>query len=338
MSKRYANFGGVGAQPSPYAPGRSPSFKGGPSGSGIDTFNGDTSLDAIMCRTHNPNILGFERSMASIIEAFHEDLEKDAVPYLLDFDERIKLHTKKQIRDKEEFLKEKRNQNNVLIPKDRDEKIAKKLKTVEEMLEYFRKNTNKDFTKNAQADSYVRRNPSLPLNDEYLATDEEYNDDGNPLNLTKNRLTWAPTGNTPQYRPEDGIDKYQEEISDPTLPWMHENFEGLINTGTIGYAENVSSKTENEAIEDGKSKITPESLNNNLTMEQKIEKMKPPSSGTGRLDPSMTKTIDWDAKLQGDPEERFVTQEKLYGNDGYGGSSTTDYPENSNNPYFSVLK
>ena len=335
MSKRYANFGGVGAQPSPYAPGKSPSFKGGPSGGEVDSFGGDESLDALMCRSHKPTILGFERSMGSIIEAFHDNIEKDSIPYLLTFDERVKLDTKKKIRDKEQYLKEKREQFG--NPEPREEKIARKLKTVEDMLEYFRQNTDKDFTKNADT-SYYRRGPSLPLNDEYLATEDEYNEDGNPLNLTKNRLTIAPTGNTPQYRPEDGVSKYQQEISDPTLPWMHENFEGLINTGTIGYAENTSSKTENEAIEDGKSKVTPESQNNNLTMEQKIEKMKPPSQGIGRLDPNMTKTIDWDEKMQGPAEERFKTKEKLFGNDGYGGSSTTDYPFTSNNPYFSVMK
>jgi hypothetical protein len=335
MTKKTANFGGVGAQPSPYAPGRSPSFSGGSSGYGVNNFSGEDTLDGFMSRSHKPDILGFERSMTSILEAFHDDLEKDAVPYLLSQDERMKLDIKKKIRDKEQFLKDKREQplNHT------EEKIARKLKTIEDMMEYFRKNTNIDFTKNASSvnASYYRRNPSLPLNDEYLSTEEEYNEDGNPLNLTKNRLTWEFTGNTPQYTPEDGLDKYQEQIADPTLPWMHENFEGLINTGTIGYADNTSSKTETEAIEDGKSKITPESLNNNLTMEQKIEKMKPPSSGIGRLDPNMTRTIDWDKKMQGDDESRFLTKEKLYGNDGYGGSSTTDYPENSNNPYFSVL-
>ena len=341
MSKRIANFGGVGGQPSPYTPGSSPSFKGGPSGGGVNEFGADESLDTLMSRSHKPGIFGFERSMASILEAFHDGIEQDSEPYLLTFDERIKLDIKKKIRNKEEYLKELRNKENQIEINDVSEKIQKRLETVEDMLEYFRKNTHVDFSKNAsrKADtSYYRRPSSLPLNDDFLATTDEYDDDSNPINLTKNRLTFAPTGNTPQYRPEDGVDKYIEENNSKNLPWMHQQFEGLINTGDIGYEDFNTSTLETSSINDGGSPITPESKDNNLSIEQRIEKMKPASEGIGRLDPSMTKTIDWDEKLRGKYPERGVSKISPYWNTEFNDSSKNDIPQTSNNPYNTVMR
>src|ERR1700689_3079592 len=111
MAKKVAYFGGVGGQYAPYSPGGSPTFRGGPSGNagvGINNFGADESLDQIMSRTNKPDLFGFERSMASILEAFHDGVELDSEPYLLTWEERIKLDTKKKIHNKEQALRSQR--------------------------------------------------------------------------------------------------------------------------------------------------------------------------------------------------------------------------------------
>ena len=134
MNKRLANFGGVGGQSTPFSPGSAPQFNGGGSGYagyGVNSFSGDVSMDDLMGRFRKPDVLGFERPLESLLEAFHEDLEKDAEPYLLTFEERMKLDTKKKIRRKEQELKDIANgerDNHKIF------EIKKKINTVEELL------------------------------------------------------------------------------------------------------------------------------------------------------------------------------------------------------------
>jgi uncharacterized protein (TIGR03643 family) len=109
MSIRLGQFGGVGGQYAPNAPGGSPNFQGGTSGYagyGVNNFSGDISMDDLMGYYRKPDILSFERPLESLLETFHDNLEKDAEPYLLDFDERVKLNLRKKIRNKEQHLKD----------------------------------------------------------------------------------------------------------------------------------------------------------------------------------------------------------------------------------------
>jgi hypothetical protein len=331
MIKKVANFGGVGGQYAPYSPGGSPTFRGGPSGYagyGVNDFSADLSLDTIMARTNKPLLYGFERSIESMLESFHEDLESDIAPYLLTFEERLKLDLKKKIRNKEQYLKELKN------PKvTKEDKIKEKTETIEDLLENFRKNTNANFSKGANtkiSDSYFRRKTSPPLLDEFLPTIEEYDDEGNPLNLTKNILTNPFTGIVPQYMQEDGIDKYLKDLTSDNFPDMHSNFPALMNYDNedqIGY-HNAP-----KPLFDTPSTITPESKDNNQTLESKLEKLKS-SNGLGRLDPNMFKGLDWDEKMKGTYQERYLTNQTPYEMDGYG-TLKNDYL-GGNNPYNSA--
>lgn len=337
MLSKIAQYGGAGGgQHSSYAPGGSPMFKGGPSGyesNGINEFGADLSLDTIMSRTNKPMWAGFERSIESMLEAFHDTVEQDAEKCLLSFDDRQDLKRKKKIRNKEEFLK---NINNDFDEKDKTNVVKKKIETMESLLEEFRKNTNVDFSKNSSSlkeikGSYYRRKTSPPLLDEFLPTVEEYDDEDNPLNLTKNILTQPFTGNDVTYAPEDGLDKYIEQLNSKYYPNMHSNFEGLMsyeNEDQIGY------HSVDGSLFDLPSPITPESKKNNQSLESKLQKLKKNNTGIGRLDPNMFNGLDWDAKIKGKFPERGMANQTPYEMDAYG-TLSNNYT-GGNNPYNSA--
>jgi len=71
MSIRLGQFGGVGSQYAPNAPGGSPNFQGGQSGYagyGINNFSGEMSMDDIMGFYRKPDILSFDRPLESLLE------------------------------------------------------------------------------------------------------------------------------------------------------------------------------------------------------------------------------------------------------------------------------
>lgn len=327
MNKKIANFGGVGGQNSSFSPGGSPLFRGGPgnsNGNGINDFSSDLSLDQIMSRTNRPGLFGFERSMESILEAFHDDIEKDSEPYLLSFDEKQKLDLKKKIRNKEQFIKEQKEHGSDSFRK--EERIPKKYHTVESLLENARLNADIDFSKNAQ--SYYRHRNSLPLVDESLPTVEEYDDDGNPLNLTKNKLTEPFTGFDTTYRPEDGLDHYVEQLTSPYYINEHAGVDNLID---FPAAEDTGTHNVSGNLFDTPSPVTPESKNNNQPLEAKLDKMKKNNTGIGRLDPNMFNQLDWDNLTRGRYPERGKVNETPYESDTYG---TLAYPYiGGNYPY-----
>jgi hypothetical protein len=355
MGKKVAFFGGVGSQPSSFSPGGSPFGRGGPGGggNGINDFSGDVSLDQLISRANLPDILGFERPMESLLELFHENVESDATPYLLSFEERQQLNKKKKIRHKEHYLKTLREEGN---NEDKIVKIVKKLKTIENLLEKVRKNQDVDFVKNASMDfdetpmdwqldklhttkddSYYRTQNSPPLLDQFLPSVDEYKDDGNPLSLTNARLTEPWTGQDPQYKPEDGVDKYVEELNNPYFPNMH-------NMSDSNLLINVTDPTQNNdhvnrsTPYNGSSTMTDEAQKPNMTMEEKLSKLKKNNPSIDRLDPDMFGAIDWDKMTKGNWKERTDANQTPYENDGLGGNLTntqaigeftSNYPYNS---------
>ena len=331
MITRLANFGGVGGQNSPYAPGNSPSFTGGPSGGGVNDFSSDAPLDDLMGRFRIPNVLGFERPLESLLENFHDTAEEDAAQYLLSPEERVQLKIRKKIRDKEEYLK---SLSEAEIKKDdKNDRIKRKLDTMENLMEAFRKNTDLDFNKmaNKKQSSFRRRPGTLPLLDEFLPTNEEFEDN----ELANARLTQPWTGPyDPQYDPSDGLDKYVEEVQNPERIDNHAYFTGLID---------ADQPTENDShagygsLNPEPSPVTPESKNNNQALESKLEKLKKHPGNIGRLDQDMLYGLDWDEKLKGRYPQRGYTSDTPWGNDTLGGNSTSGYPDTSNNPYFGVI-
>ena len=358
MNKRLANFGGVGGQASPFSPGASPLFRGSPSGNagyGINNFSADASLDALMSRSNKPYIFGFERPLENLLETFHDNIEKDSEPYLLDFDERQQLSRKRKIRDKEQYLKNIRDKDKTEKNK---EEIIKKLHTVEDLLENMRKNQNIDFTKNASMqlrlepddlnsinnkldkqhkngpDSFYRTEGSLPLLDQYLPSVDDYKDEENSLSITNNRLTEPFTGIVPQYKTQDGLDKYIEQINNPTFPDKHnmENDTLLMNTPDPGESTNYS--VQGTFLKEP-SPITPESKNNNQTLESKLSKLKNNNLDIKRL--FMPGGLDWDKKTRGNWDNNRT--ETPYQDDTLGTVENTQEigQFTSNNPYNSVL-
>lgn len=329
MGTKFANFGGQGGASNPYAPGGSPTFRGRPNnGSGVDDFMPDLSLDSIMSKTHKPKLFGFDRPFESLLEAFHNDLEKDAPAYLLDFDERRSLKKKKKIRNKEQHLKNLRCDE---VSKETD-KIKTKFKSVEEMLDNFRLNNDKDYSKLAQRmANFYRRKGVPPLLDDYLPTVEEYEDDGNPLNLTENILSEPFLGQDVSYRQEDGLDKYIEQMNSQYYPNMHSYFTGLMD---YTLEDQRGTHSVSGDLFDTPSPITEESKNNNISLEKKLEKLKQNNTYIGRLDPDALNAIDWDKKIKGQWPERGLVNETPYEMDGFGGLKN-DYI-GGNNPYNSV--
>lgn len=333
---KIAQFGGVGGQSSPFAPGGSPMFRGQPSfngNGGINNFSKDVSLDGLMGRTRNPHVLGIEQPFEQMLEIFHDGFESDAEQYLLDPSERQKLKRKKLIRKKEEWLK-KLNEPVEDQLEDETPKVKQKFKTVESLLDSMRKNQDIDFAKNANRiasmeslmknqhkngpDSYYRTQTSLPTVDNNLATVDEYNADGNPLNLTKNRFTEPFTGQDPHYTKEDGLDKYIDQLNSKKLVNMHMPFEGLMNYEDPAESTNYSV---DGFMDDEGSNITPESLDNGITLEQKLEKLKKNLKNKKFVQPG---GIDWDKKLHGDWPNRSTSNPFIVGdNDTLG---TNPYP------------
>lgn len=345
MSKRLANFGGVGGQYSPFSPGGSPLFRGGPSGYagyGINNFSGDVSLDDLMGRYRKPDVLGdYERPLETLLETFHDNLETDIPSYLLSPEERNELSVKKKIRNKEQYIK------NLSKPKYKDNSnVLKKLHTVEDLLEDFRKNTKVDFSKFAaytypdeapleirlknefnSPDSFRRERTSLPTNDNQLISYEEYKNDP----MANAQYTEAFTGIAPQYELGKGVDKYIDNLNNPTFPENHnmQNSTLLINTPN----ESQTFHNHEGSYYDLPSPVTQESKKNNLTLEQKLQKLKKSPKNLDRLDPDFLKGIHWDEYLKGIDGKDNQTP---WGNDGMGGNVTNEYPDTSNNPYFSL--
>ena len=137
---------------------------------------------------------------------------------------------------------------------------------------------------------------------------------------------------TPQYKPEDGVDKYIEEQNNPQFPDMHAGVEILSDYPFPGDTGNHSVKN---TLFTEPSAVTEQSKDNRQPLEKKLQKLKKAPFNIGRLDPDMFNAIDWDKRLKGDYPERGITSETPYANDGLGGYSTTNYPEFSNNPYAS---
>lgn len=359
MNKRIANFGGVGGQNSPFSPGSSPLFRGGPSGYsgyGINNFSGDVSLDTLMSRSNKPNILGFERPFENLLETFHENVEEDSIPYLLDFDERMSLKKKKKIRAKEAYLKSLRDKEEPEKDK-RTSVLESKIKTVEDLLENMRRNQNIDFIKNAamklpvnlddfnldtklnkqhvnEPNSLYRRRNSPGTVDDYLPSVDEHVDESNSLSIPGNQFTEPFTGIVPQYNPVDGLNKYIEQINNPTFPDKHnmENDTLLINTPDPG--ANIDYSVSGSLANDG-SPVTPRSKNNNQTLEQKLEQLKKNNLDIKRL--FMPGGLDWDKKTRGNWNNNRT--ETPYQDDTLGTVENTQAigEFTSNNPYNSVL-
>jgi hypothetical protein len=339
MSIRLGQFGGVGGQYAPNAPGGSPNFQGGTSGYagyGVNNFSGDISMDDLMGYYRKPDILSFERPLESLLETFHDNLEKDAEPYLLDFDERVKLNLRKKIRNKEQHLKD------LATEKVKEPKVIKeKLHTVEELLQEFRRNDGIDFNKMAaKTSSYYRPKTAPPLLDQFLPTVEEYEDEGNPLNLTGNKLKEPWLGPyDPMYEPEDGIDKYVQQKQSPERIDMHAYFTGLMDAWQPGTTPSVNNP---KPKYDLPSPVTQESKKNNKSLESKLEALKNNSNNLGGQGTNMEYTLDWDRMLKGQYPERGVTNEGPYTNSGLNDYSQNDMlsvssdPMYSRNPYFGV--
>jgi hypothetical protein len=338
MSKRLAQFGGTGGQNSPFSPGGSPIFRGGPSGQsgyGVDDFSRDLGLDIIISRTHKPNILGSEKPLETLLETFHNDIEKNSEPYLLTFEEREKLNLKKKIRNKEQYLHDLAHKKDNSI----QQKITNKLQTVEEMLSKRRKNEDKDFSKYASVyeeiaesgmnsklikdhtngDSFYRKENSPKMNMDQLPTVDEYDDDGNGLNLTKTRLTQPFTGNEFHYEDSTGADEYwngeisgRKEGNDLSLyPTQTSGFEPELLMNYPDAAENINHAAPNY-FKDLSSEITPESKQNG-TLEKKLEQLKK-KHNPKKLETSFG-NIDWDAWTRGEYPERNQTSETGYPTD-----------------------
>ena len=343
MSKKFAQFGGTGGQYAPFAPGGSPEFRGGPSGYAnynINNFSQDLSLDTLMSRTHKPNILGFERPLESLLEMFHDDLEKNAEPYLLDQTEREKLKLKKKIRNKEQYL------HDLSHPEEKEDKkknIIEKFKTVEELLSQFRKNENIDFSKFASVvdeinegsldaklnklhtnnpDSFYRRETSLPALDQSLESTQDYDSEGDTLNLKKTRLTEPFTGNDVHYTQEDGLDKYQKDLMNPYYPNEHNMSDSELLMNYHDTAENEYHVAPN-TFADLSSNVTNESLKNNQSLQSKLDKLKKKYPNPKTLETSLGE-IDWDKWLRGTQYDRNVTYQTPYEPDGFG---TVSNPE-----------
>jgi hypothetical protein len=342
MAKRLAQFGGTGGQNSPYAPGGSPIFRGGPSGYsgyGVNDFSRDLGLDLIISRSHKPGMFGSEKPFETLLEMFHDDVEKNAEPYLLTFEEREKLSLKKKIRNKEQYIHDLAYKND----KESTNEIPKKLKTIEELLTYRRKDENKDFSKYASAyeditegsldsklnkfhingDSYYRKENSPKMNMDQLPTISEYDAEGNDLNLTKNRLTQPFTGNEFHYEDSDGADKYwngeisgRKDGNDLSIyPTQTSGFEPELLMNYPDTSENVTHQAPNY-FKDLSSEITPKSKQNNQTLEKKLEELKK-KINPKKLETSLGK-IDWDEWAKGTAYERNVTDQTGYGADGFG--------------------
>jgi len=358
MDKRIANFGGVGGQPGSFAPGGSPLFRGGPSGPsyGINNFSGDVSLDSLMSRSNNPDILGFERPLENLLETFHNDVEEDSIPYLLDFDERLQLKRKNKIRAKEAYLKSLREPKPVSSFKKTPE-LESRIKTVEDLLEDMRRNQKIDFNKNASMnlpmsfgdlgmntklkpkhingpDSYYRTQQSYPTLDNTLRPIEEQTDNSNSLDLKSNQFTEPFTGMLPQYNSADGVDGYIDAINNPTFPDKHNMEDSTLLMNTPDPGESNSYSVSGTLI-DEPSPITPASTNNNQTLEEKLGKLKKNNPDIRRL--FMPGGLDWDKKTRGNWENNRT--ETPYQDDTLGTvENTTATGEfTSNNPYNSVL-
>jgi hypothetical protein len=338
MAKRIAQFGGTGGQNSPFAPGGSPIFRGGPSGNsgyGVNDFSNDLGLDLIISRSHRPDILGSEKPFETMLEIFHDNIEKNAEPYLLTFEEREKLNLKKKIRNKEQYLHDLAHRGGD-EPK---EKILNKLKTVEELLSMRRKNEDKDFSKFASVydeiedssldsrlnkfhingDSYYRKENSPKMNMDQLPTVSEYDDDGDDLNLTKTRLTQPFTGNDFHYEDSDGAEKYwngeisgRKDRNDLSLyPTQTSGFEPELLMNYPDTADNITHQSPNY-FKDLSSDITPESKQPG-SLEKKLENLKK-KTNPKKLETSLGK-IDWDDWTRGAYPERNETSETGYPTD-----------------------
>lgn len=355
MRSKVAQYGGVGGQYAPFSPGGSPLFRGGPSGGGgygINDFSGDVSLDQIMGFYRKPEILGFERPMETLLETFHQSLEEDSAPYLLDEDERRKLKRKKLIRTKEQYIKDKAKREEQKDKKVENMEISDRLDTVEDLLEEFRKNTGIDFNKLAKVafntdmslesqmqrqhnspDSFYRRRNSLPLNDVYLPSVEEHDDKGNPLSISGNQFTNGFTGIAPQYEYGKGIDEYVKNLNNPTFPDNHAYAPILVDFPD----ESQQPHRYTGEHQDLGSKVTEQAKDNNQPLEKKLQKLKKSPKNLDRLDPGYFDSLDWDKLLRGTWPQRNMTNETPYTNDTMGGYATNDYPDTSNNPYFGVI-
>lgn len=103
---KVAQYGGVGGQASPYAPGSSPmnNAGGGAESWGVNQFGIDLGLDTIISRTHRPLPIDPDSNMEQRVSDYHDNYEEDMVPYVLSFDERMDLKHRAQIRNRERYL------------------------------------------------------------------------------------------------------------------------------------------------------------------------------------------------------------------------------------------
>lgn len=343
MEKRFAQFGGVGGQYAPYAPGGSPNFRGGPSGFagyGVNNFSGEMSLDDLMGLNRKPDILSFERPFETLLETFHERAEKDAEPYLLDFDERTKLNKKKKIRLKEQYLKDLAKGK---YDKKLDKKIPEKTKTVEELLSEFRKNENIDFSKFASTKlaNYYREKISPPLLTEFLPTVEEHAAEDDPLSLTNARLTQPFLGPYDAiYRTRAEMDDYFKQEQNPQRVDMHAGVPILPDAWQPGTEPSFPiSRPKNELP----SLVTEKAKNNNQSYEKKLEQMKQGLQDIGGRETNLQDTLDWDRMIKGNWPLRNMANQTPYENSTLGDYSQSDTLTNaseatiSNNPYFGVI-
>lgn len=337
MKKIFAQYGGTGGQTNPFAPGSSPLFRGGPSGYsgyGIDDFSRDLGLDMLMSRTHKSNYLGSEKPLETLLEIFHESLEKDIAPYLLTFEERQKLNTKKKIRQKEQYLKDLSKEKGL---KEKENTVLNKLHTVENLLSSYRKNENKDFGKFASyatddaglenslsrehtnEGSFTRTRSTPSLTDEALTPSDEFNNN----ELAKARLSYPFSGQDFHYDPSDGPDKYwnfemrgvKDGDSLSSFPNQHDQFEPSLLMNFPNPAENKTHTAPN-TFKDLSSYITEESKTNNKALEDKLNLLKK-KHNPKTLETELGK-IDLNESTRGRYPERNLTTETGYPTDGFG--------------------
>jgi len=335
MNKKFAQFGGTGGQYQPFSPGGSPEFRGGPSGYAnfnVNNFSHDLGLDTLMSRTHKPNAIRRDLPLETMLEMFHEFLESDAEPYLLDQQEREKLKLKKKIRNKHQYMHDLANQ-----PSKKEEKIQNKLKTVEELLSQFRKNEKIDYSKFASAvdeinegsmdtklnklhkntpESFYRRETSLPAYDLSLEPTDDYDSEGDTLNLKKTRLTEPFTGMDVQYKQQDGLDKYQKDLMNPYYPNEHNMADSELLMNYPDTSENEYHVAPN-TFADLSSNVTQESKKNNLNLEQKLQKLKKKYPTQSQFETSLGE-LDWDKNTKGTAYDRNVTYQTPFAPDGFG--------------------
>lgn len=317
-----SQYGGVGGQASPWTPGASPVGGGNPSGYegyGVNDFGIDITLDSIMSRTHDPAPIEPENNMEQRLSSQHKDYEKDMIPYILTFEERLELKTKQKIRNRERYLAEKAKS---IFPKVTVQKNIAEV-TMEEMLD--KRHENQDLKsefedKNPDQIKPSRYHPVLSFKKQSDVInrgtttvfgpheEDDEREEAGDLSVEKNRLTQPFNGNGTFYTPEDGIDEYLRGITRDTYVDQNSGVRSL--SWTYPLEDNIGYHNQNP-IPTSPSPL-PENLGNvpGETLEQNLSKLK--EQQTDRLPTTKFRLQDLYEILRGDPEHREQTMNDIY--------------------------